>query len=64
MDLRFNKNISKEFRKVIARVYHWKKNKNPMVTLETTEKSKPFKRARTNEVWGKPSSFVMKKNDS
>jgi hypothetical protein len=64
MDLSLNSNISKDFRKLLGKVYRWRKNKNPSVSIETTEKSKPFKKVKTNEVWGKPSSYVMKKNDS
>jgi hypothetical protein len=64
MDLSLNSNISKDFRKLIGKVQKWRKNKNPSISIPTTEKSKPFKKVKTNEVWGKPTSFVMKKNDS
>mgnify|MGYP001551744493 FL=1 len=64
MDLSLNSNISKDFRKLIGKVRKWRKNKNPSISIPTTDKSKPFKKVKTNEVWGKPTSFVMKKNDS
>jgi hypothetical protein len=60
MDLSLNQNLSKDFKNLMKKVYRWKKNKNPVVTVETSDPSKPFKRVKTNEAWGKPSSFSMK----
>ncbi len=64
MDLSLNLKISKDFRKLLGKVRKWRKNKNPSITVPTSDPSKPFRKVKMNEVWGKPTSFIMKKNDS
>lgn len=68
MNLLSNKNVSKEFRKALNKVTLWRSGKNPKVTLESSvDPTKDHIRVNSNDVWGKPKSYMMKReteNDS
>lgn len=49
----------KALRKAINKIDRWRDGKNPTITVETTDPSKPFTRVKANDVWGKPGKYFM-----
>jgi len=67
MNMSFNHNISKEFRKRLDVISKWRKGKNHNVNvISHTYKNSEGKevtvwtRKTSNEAWGRPGKFMMK----